>query len=83
MSLTCNTPLTSTVPHHIVAKVSNQTVATVLLVENSRAMSYIWSDLQDQYLNKLIDNIATADQFVPVCDGLLIYHLFITFVLSS
>ena len=49
----------------------HQPVATVILVENSEAMSHIWSDLQDQYLNKLVDSLV-ANQFIPVCDILLI-----------
>jgi hypothetical protein len=51
----------------------HQPVATVILVENSEAMSHIWSDLQDQYLNKLVDSLVVANPFVPVCDVLLIY----------
>ena len=50
----------------------HQPIAAVILVENSEAMSYIWSDLQDQYLTKLMDSLAVANPFVPVCD-LLIY----------
>jgi hypothetical protein len=46
-------------------------VVTVILVENSEAMSYIWSDLQDQYLNKLVDSL--ANPFDPVGDVLLVY----------
>lgn len=52
---------------------SHQPVATVILVENSEAMSHIWSDLQDQYLNKLVDSLVVANPFTPVCDVLLIY----------
>jgi hypothetical protein len=43
-----------------------QAVATVILVENSEAMSHIWSDLQDQYLNKLIDSLVVPNPFAPV-----------------
>ena len=50
-----------------------QPVATVILVENSEAMSHIWSDLQDQYLNKLVDSLVVANPFVPVGVVLLIY----------
>jgi hypothetical protein len=50
-----------------------QPVATVILVENSEAMSHIWSDLQDQYLNKLVDSLVVANPFVPVGAVLLIY----------
>ena len=50
-----------------------QPVATVILVENSEAMSHIWTDLQDQYLNKLVDSLVGANSFVAVGDVLLIY----------
>jgi hypothetical protein len=62
--------------------VPQQPVATVILVENSQAMSHIWSDLQDQYLNKLVDNLVAANPFAPVCDDSdllqvpLVYHFF-------
>ena len=46
----------------------HQPVAIVILVENSEAMSHIWSDLQDQYLNKLVDSLVVANPFTPVCD---------------
>jgi hypothetical protein len=49
----------------------HQPVATVILVENSEAMSRIWSDLQDHYLNKLVDSLVVANPFVPVCDVLI------------
>ena len=64
----------------------HQPVATVILVENSEAMSHIWSDLRDQYLNKLVDSLVVANPFVPVCDILLIYckcHSLITVVSSQ
>jgi hypothetical protein len=51
----------------------HQPVAAVILVENSELMSHIWSDLQDQYLNKFVDSLVVANPFVPVCDILLIY----------
>jgi hypothetical protein len=50
---------------------SQHHVVTVILIENSEAMSYIWSDLQDQYLNKLVDSL--ANPFDPVSDVLLFY----------
>ena len=62
MSLSPNLLFKPMVPH--------QPVATVILVENSQAMSYIWSDLQDQYLNKLVDKLKFANPFSQVCDDL-------------
>ena len=52
-----------------------QPVATVILVENSEAMSHIWSDLQDQYLNKLVDSLVVANPYVPVGVFLLILQV--------
>ncbi|KAF8804152.1 hypothetical protein BYT27DRAFT_7259594 [Phlegmacium glaucopus] len=63
MSLTSNLLFKPTVPQ--------QPIATVILVENSQAMSYIWSDLQDQYLNKLVDKLVVANPFAPLTVSVL------------
>jgi len=47
--------------------VPHQAVATLLLIENSQAMSYVWPDLRDLYLRKLVDTLEGANPAVPVC----------------
>jgi hypothetical protein len=50
--------------------VPHQAVATLLLIENSQAMSYVWSDLRDLYLRTLVDTLEGVNPAVPVChDG--------------
>ncbi|KAF8152238.1 hypothetical protein B0H34DRAFT_110557 [Crassisporium funariophilum] len=48
-----------------------QPVATLILIENSQEMSFIWSDLRDQYLDKLVDNLVFANPSAPITVG---YH---------
>ncbi|TFK38329.1 hypothetical protein BDQ12DRAFT_735464 [Crucibulum laeve] len=43
------------------APLPHQAVTALLLVENSEAMSFIWPDLRDLYLHKLIDNLQSAN----------------------
>ena len=45
-----------------------QPVATLMLIENSQSMSFIWADLRDQYLGRLIDGVAAANPSVPASD---------------
>ncbi|KIM44132.1 hypothetical protein M413DRAFT_443176 [Hebeloma cylindrosporum] len=49
----------------------HQPVATLMLVENSRSMSLIWGDLRDQYLGRLVDGVASANQSVPITVSVL------------
>jgi len=46
----------------------HQPVATLMLIENSQSMSYIWADLRDQYLGRLVDGVAAANPSVPASD---------------
>jgi hypothetical protein len=43
-----------------------QTVATVLLIENSQALSFIWADLRDRYLPSLVTQLGSADPAATV-----------------
>ena len=45
-----------------------QPVATLMLIENSQSMSFIWTDLRDQYLGRLVDGVAAANPSVPASD---------------
>ncbi|KAF9467593.1 hypothetical protein BDZ94DRAFT_968722 [Collybia nuda] len=52
-----NSPFKPMAPH--------QAVATLLLIENSQAMSYIWPDLRDRYLQPLLSRFET-NPAVPI-----------------
>lgn len=39
----------------------HQTIATLLLIENSQAMSFIWADLRDRYLPSLVTKLGSVD----------------------
>ncbi|KDR72831.1 hypothetical protein GALMADRAFT_142561 [Galerina marginata CBS 339.88] len=49
----------------------HQPVATLLLIENSQAMSFIWPDLRDKYLSRLIDGLVHANPSVPITVSVL------------
>lgn len=42
-------------------------VATLLLIENSQALSNNWADLRDQYLRPLVDKLKSANPGALVC----------------
>jgi hypothetical protein len=44
----------------------NQAVATLLLIENSKAMSTIWPNIRDKHLPTLIDTLGIANPLAPV-----------------
>jgi hypothetical protein len=56
-----NSPMnaTSALPYSPVAQ--QQAVTTLLLIENSQAMSFIWADLRDRYLPSLVTRLESAE----------------------
>ncbi|KAF8966754.1 hypothetical protein BDZ97DRAFT_1917274 [Flammula alnicola] len=52
----------------------HQPVAMLMLIENSQTMSHIWSDLRDQYLDRLVDNLTLANSSAPITVSYSGYH---------
>jgi len=52
----------------------HQAVATLLLIENSQAISFIWADLRDRYLPSLVTKLESADPAVSVSMMAQIYY---------
>lgn len=46
--------------------IPNQRTDVLLLVENSQAMSFIWDDLRDRYLGRLMDKLKLATESCAV-----------------
>lgn len=58
MYMATGSPFETASPH--------QAIAVLLLVENSQPMSFIWPDLRDLYLTKLVDNIEKTTAPTPI-----------------
>lgn len=58
MQMVAGSPFETASPH--------QAIAVLLLVENSQPMSFIWPDLRDLYLTKLVDNIEKTNAPTPI-----------------
>ena len=63
MHMAAGSPFETASPH--------QAIAVLLLIENSQPMSFIWPDLRDLYLTKLVDNIEKTNASNPVCHDAL------------
>lgn len=63
MQMVAGSPFETASPH--------QAIAVLLLVENSQPMSFIWSDLRDLYLTKLVDSIEKINAPTPIISLML------------
>jgi hypothetical protein len=65
-TLPVNSPMTASSGLPFSPVMQQQAMVTLLLIENSQAMSFIWDDLRDRYLPSVVTKLGSADPTVSV-----------------